>query len=282
LKSCVSFLNLGSTTADTNATTDDKDLLEDLLGDLLGEEKIIETLLKGVEYNNTTFLVFKTEEVFFLIISPTDKNPMEDPIIYIDMEEYDDGNQNNSLYPAPIKLKVGKQNIEIRSFPGTSGGKYILKLISGEEYLKTQYTPIFITDRNVTLDNGIETILSKGRLNIKEDIVINNIYLSPSKFNSNLKLDEILADVTLNIGGNTFRCDIQENDIKCENINFSLFEGEVDVLVTGTLKYNDEVSNDSVLSINLDIIEAEDMDGEDIIIQYNDGADAPKTILEVN
>jgi hypothetical protein len=132
-----------------------------------------------------------------------------------------------------------------------------------------------VNDRSLVLGNAIETVVYKGKLNVSDadSIVIKDFDLTQvgtvlNTASAIVDLDKIIADATLNIGGQTFDGDVKSNGIEFSYVNAEVAAGSdnVEIVVTVTLKENDAVAaNQSlVLQVSSADLEVEDADGDTV------------------
>ncbi len=131
-----------------------------------------------------------------------------------------------------------------------------------------------VNDRQLVLGNGIETVIYKWKISVSdsEDVIIEDMDFSAATTNSlsGEDFDDVVANATLNIGGQTFDWDVEAASIDFSNINAVIPAGSdnIEVLVTAILKDNSAITgagNYLALMVDTSALSLEDTDGEDIL-----------------
>ncbi len=131
-----------------------------------------------------------------------------------------------------------------------------------------------VNDRQLVLGNNIETVLYKGKISVSdsEDVTIDDMDFIAATANSlsGEWFDDVIANATLNIGGQTFDADVENGSIDFSNINAVIPAGSdnVEVLVTALLKDNDAITGaGNILSVIVDTTATsfEDSDGDTVL-----------------
>ncbi len=135
-----------------------------------------------------------------------------------------------------------------------------------------------VNERELVLGNGVETVLYKGKISVSDSdaVSIDDIDFKaaagnthPNSLSGGQGFDDIIANATLNIGGQTFDADIDSNSIDFSNINAVIEAGSdnIEVLVTAVLKDNSNIANGDYLAVELDTtaLSLEDSDNDDLV-----------------
>lgn len=117
-----------------------------------------------------------------------------------------------------------------------------------------------VNDIELVLWNWVETVLYKAKLNSENwNTNILDLLFTPSidnNLSNNLEISDIIESSTLNIWWETFNWNITWNWISFTNLNKNILDWvEVEMLLTATLKANDNMINWNILSIKLDSFE---------------------------
>ena len=132
-----------------------------------------------------------------------------------------------------------------------------------------------VSERTLVIGNGVEVVLYKGKLSVgdSDDVTIEDltltgsIYLSGTTTAVTYNYDDILDNVTLNIGGKTFDADINDTNVEFNSINAVVAAGSdnVEVTVTAVLKDTDDVTAGDELVLDNVAITAEDSENEALV-----------------
>lgn len=143
------------------------------------------------------------------------------------------------------------------------------------ETARLTLTQTKVSDRTLVLGNGVEIVLYKGKLSAgdSDDVTLKDLTLTGSiKTSTGVAItaydyEDILDDVTLNIGGKTFDGDINSSNVEFNSINAVIAAGSdnVEVTVTAVLKDTDDVNNGDKLVLDNVAITAEDSENEDLV-----------------
>lgn len=143
------------------------------------------------------------------------------------------------------------------------------------ETARLTLTQTKVSDRTLVLGNGVEIVLYKGKLSAgdSDDVTLKDLTLTGSiKTSTGVAItaydyEDILDDVTLNIGGKTFDGDVNSSNVEFNSINAVIAAGSdnVEVTVTAVLKDTDDVNNGDKLVLDNVAITAEDSENEDLV-----------------
>lgn len=153
-------------------------------------------------------------------------------------------------------------------------------------------TQTTVSQRTLVIGNGVEVVLYKGKLSAgdSDDVTLKDLTLTGSiKTSTGVAItaydyEDILDDVTLNIGGKTFDGDINASDVKFKSINAVIAAGSdnVEVTVTAVLKDNDSVNNGDLLVLDTVDVVAKDSENEQLVSSNVTVANNSDTTLKLN
>lgn len=115
-----------------------------------------------------------------------------------------------------------------------------------------------VNKRTLVLGDNIDVVWYKAKLSTgdSDDVVLNNVNFVVNTNDSGEDLDDLIANAELNIGGQTFDADIDADSVDFDlNAVVAAGTDNLEVVLTLTLKDNDNVSNNDEL-----ILEVEDFD----------------------
>ncbi|MDQ7009451.1 MAG: S-layer homology domain-containing protein [Candidatus Gracilibacteria bacterium] len=144
---------------------------------------------------------------------------------------------------------------------------------------KITVTNVSVIDRDLVIGNGVETVLYKAKISIgdADTITINDFNLKLAANNSlhdtptttNEDLDKVIDTATLNIGGQTFSADIDNDSVDFTGISAAIAAGSdnVELIVTAVLKDNDNIVNNDILALELDTttFDVDNSDGDALL-----------------
>ncbi len=153
-----------------------------------------------------------------------------------------------------------------------------------------EITSTQVNDTRLVLGNGVKTVLYKGKLSVgdADSIVLSDLNLEKSgDYNASVDVNDVISDVTLNIGGKTFRWDVETNTIEFNNINANIAAGadNVEMLVVATLKENDSITTpNNVIGFQLQkpSVDADDSEGDEVLTKRLDNANINLTKTTLN
>ena len=136
---------------------------------------------------------------------------------------------------------------------------WLMKVIN-QEPTSITITQTQVNERELVLGNGVQTVLYKWKISVWEtgSVNIKQFELVPSSEN-NLSwenLDDVIESASLNIGGFTIDGNIESWVIEFKGFNKSISAGSdnVEILIIGTLKSNDNITGtQNVLALEVDI-----------------------------
>jgi len=160
------------------------------------------------------------------------------------------------------------------------------------ETARLTLTQTTVSTRTLVIGNGVEVVLYKGKLSVgdSDDVTLKDFDLTGSLKTSTwanitaYDYEDILDDVTLNIGGKTFDGDINATNVEFSSINAVIAAGSdnVEVTVTAVLKDNDSVNNGDLLVLDNVAVVAKDSENEQLVIANVSVANNSDTTLKLN
>lgn len=206
-------------------------------------------------------------------------------------------NGNDVTFAVKIVKVTDEENDE--SYIGTTALNTVLSSNSFNnktidiQTARLTLTQTTVSQRTLVIGNGVEVVLYKGKLSVgdSDDVTLKDLTLTGTLNNSGAvsvfgtyDYEDILDDVTLNIGGKTFDGDINAQDVKFKSINAVVTAGSdnVEVTVTAVLKDNDSVSNGDLLVLDNVAVVAKDSENEQLVSTNVTVANNSDTTLKLN
>ncbi|MBS9775226.1 hypothetical protein KGV52_00775 [Candidatus Gracilibacteria bacterium] len=240
----------------------------------------IEKILKNVELNGQTAdkesgektkKATYTFEDFYLTAGET----KELPIAFTVKDEDDDILNGLSLKLTPAITEVEdednnetyKTDSELSKILSTTAlAAKKIKIESG----KFQLEAVDVRPTDIVLYNGVKAVAHKMRAFIGDasDVTLKSMsFTTVGTANTISDIEDVIDTATLNIGGKSFDCDVDEKTVDCNSINATILAGadNVEVLFYLTLKDNDNISG-STLALQFEEVEAEDDNNTDLTV----------------
>ena len=219
--------------------------------------------------------------------------------LVVDINDETSLNGEELTFQIDVRKVTDEENDE--DYTGTELGDILSTTSLDDKDLDIDSASVTLTQSTLSQDeivigNNIDVILYKGKLSVgdSDTVTLNDITFDGSYSLSGLDLTDIIEEVVLNINGQTFDGDVEDDVIEFRSMNAEIAAGSDNlvVYVTATLKDNDNIHNNDYITIDnvdvstsngkFDTLSIEDSEGEDLLTTNVNVNTAASTTIVLN
>ena len=241
-----------------------------------GTTKNIKDIIENVELGGVSYDSSKNEDsqVATFTFKDISLKANEEQNLPLTFDVLDDNTLNGANIKFQVAINRVYDDVENKNYTSTSNPA-LSSILSSTALdnkdidIKTGHISIDnvqVNNRDLVIGNGVETVLYKAKINTgdAEDVSVSDLKLVKAANNSlhdangntnpGEDLDKVIDTATLNIGGKTFKADIDNDSVDFTSIDAVIpaDSNGVEVLVTAVLKDNDNIKDGDILALKLD------------------------------